>query len=66
MNVNGVTSTPQAAAAYSYSAAESTKAAQAQETKTESASAADTGVIYEPSSETAAVSAKKPIPPIPI
>lgn len=63
MNVNGVTSTPQAAAAYSYSAAESTKAAQTQETKTESASAADTGVIYEPSSETAAVSAKKTYTP---
>lgn len=63
MSVNGVTSTTQAAAAYSYSAPESTKAAETQETKAENASTADTGVVYEPSKETAAASTKKTYKP---
>lgn len=64
MSVNGVTSTTQAAAAYSYSAPENTKAAETQETKAESTStAADTGVIYEPSNETSTSSTKKTYTP---
>lgn len=64
MSVNGVTSTTQAAAAYSYSATESTKAAETQETKAESTStAADTGVVYEPSNETMTSSTKKTYTP---
>lgn len=65
MSVNGVTST-QAAAAYSYSTTESvnTASAKTEEAKAESAStAADTGVVYEPSKETATSSAKKTYKP---
>ena len=64
MSVNGVTSTTQAAAAYSYSTTESTNAAETKETKTENTSTAtDTGVVYEPSKESATTSAKKTYTP---
>lgn len=62
MSVNGVTST-QATAAYSYSPAESTKPEKAEAAKTESSAAADTGVVYEPSTEASAGSAKKTYTP---
>lgn len=61
MSVNGITSN-QAAAAYNYSAAENVKAdvAASENTKVEnSSSAADTGVVYEPSKEAASNSAAK-------
>lgn len=64
MSVNGITSATQAAAAYSYSAAENTKAAETKDTQTENTStAAETGVVYEPSTETATASAKKTYTP---
>lgn len=62
MSVNGVTST-QVAAAYSYSSTESTKAEKTETAKAESTTAADTGAVYEPSTETAADSAKKTYTP---
>lgn len=61
MSVNGVTST-QAAAAYNYAPA--TKAAESKPAENTTASKAeDTGVIYEPSTETKADSAKKKYTP---
>lgn len=62
MSVNGVTST-QSVAAYNYSSTESVNTAnvKAEETKAES-TAADTGVVYEPSTETVS-SAKKTYKP---
>lgn len=65
MSVNGITSS-QAAAAYNYSSTEKTNAAntKTEEVKAESTStAADTGVVYEPSKEAAAASAKKTYKP---
>lgn len=63
MSVNGITSTPQATAAYnSYSATENTKAAETNETK-KSENAAEAGAVYEPSKETATDSAKKTYKP---
>lgn len=63
MSVNGVTSTPQTTAAYNnYSAAENTKATETAETK-KTENAAEAGVVYEPSKETAADSAKKTYKP---
>lgn len=65
MSVNGVTSN-QAAAAYNYSSTEKTNAAntKTEEAKAESTSAAaDTGVIYEPSKEASASSARKTYKP---
>lgn len=63
MSVNGVTSTTQTTAAYnSYSAAENTKAAETTETK-KTESAAEKGVVYEPSKEAATDSAKKTYKP---
>ncbi|MCM1026354.1 MAG: hypothetical protein NC432_07945 [Roseburia sp.] len=63
MSVNGVTSATQATPAYTYSSTES-KAAETTEVKTEEKStAAETGVVYEPSNETAASSAKKTYKP---
>lgn len=62
MSVNGVTST-QATAAYSYSPAESTKPEKTEAAKAESSTAADTGVVYEPSKEASADSAKKTYTP---
>ncbi|MGN0168637.1 MAG: hypothetical protein ACI4AB_11375 [Acetatifactor sp.] len=63
MSVNGVTST-QAAAAYSYSSTESTKAEKTEATKAEvTNAAAETGVVYEPSSETAEKVTKKTYTP---
>ncbi|MBQ4536229.1 MAG: hypothetical protein II994_01265 [Lachnospiraceae bacterium] len=61
MNVNGVTST-QAAAAYSYTSANSVKESTAAQTTT-SSKAEETGVIYEPSAEAKAASAKKTYTP---
>lgn len=61
MNVNGVTST-QATAAYSYTSANSVKESTAAQT-TASSKAEDTGVIYEPSAEAKAASAKKTYKP---
>lgn len=60
MSVNGVTSATQATAAYNYSSIENTKAAETNENKT---TAADTGVVYEPSKETTASSTKKTYKP---
>lgn len=62
MSVNGVTSA-QAAAAYSYSSTENTKAVKTETAESGSSTAADTGVVYEPSKETAADSAKKTYTP---
>jgi hypothetical protein len=62
MNVNGITSS-QAAAAYSYTSKESTSAAKADSTQAESTTAADTGVVYEPSTETETSSVKKTYTP---
>lgn len=65
MSVNGVTSQVQSTPAYSYSTTESVKTAEKQDTNTkaESSSAADTGVIYEPSKEAVSDSAKKTYTP---
>lgn len=65
MSVNGVTSQVQSTPTYDYSSAESVKAAEKQDTNTkaESSSAADTGVIYEPSKEAVSDSAKKTYKP---
>lgn len=64
MSVNGVTSATQATAAYNYSNTENTKAVENNDAKTENKStAADTGVVYEPSKETAASSTKKTYKP---
>ena len=64
MSVNGVTSATQAAAAYSYSSTENAKAVETKETKADSTSTvAETGVVYEPSKETASASAKKTYKP---
>lgn len=66
MSVNGVTSQIQSIPVYEPSTAESVKAAETQEknNKTESSSAAaGTGVVYEPSKEAAADSAKKTYKP---
>lgn len=65
MSVNGVTSQVQAAPTYDYSAAEGVKATEKQDTNTkaESSSAADTGVVYEPSKEAVSDSAKKTYKP---
>ena len=64
MSVNGVTSATQAAAAYNYSSTENAKAVETKETKADSTStAAETGVVYEPSKETATDSAKKTYTP---
>lgn len=64
MSVNGVTSATQAASAYNYSNIESTKAAETAEVKAEEKNKAeDTGVVYEPSREAAAASAKKTYKP---
>lgn len=64
MSVNGVTSATQATAAYNYSSIENTKAAETNESKTENkTTAADTGVVYEPSKETTASSTKKTYKP---
>lgn len=63
MSVNGVTST-QAAAAYSYSSTESTKAEKTEATKAEGTNtAAETGVVYEPSAGTAEKVTKKTYTP---
>ncbi len=62
MSVNGITSTTQAAAAYSYSAVENTKPAETQESKAENTTV-ESGVVYEPSKEAAASSAKKTYKP---
>ena len=60
MSVNGVTSATQAAAAYSYSSTENAKAVETKETKADSTSTvAETGVVYEPSKQTASASAEK-------
>lgn len=64
MSVNGVTS--QVTAAYSYSTQESRKAdetAKAAETQETKKDGADTGVVYEPSTEAKASSAKKTYTP---
>lgn len=66
MSVKGVTSPIQSTSVYDYSAAENVKATETQEkdTKAESSSsAADTGVIYEPSKEAVSDSAKKTYKP---
>lgn len=64
MSVNGVTSATQATAAYNYSNTENTKAVENNEAKTENNSTAvDTGVVYEPSKETATPSTKKTYKP---
>ncbi len=61
MSVNGVTSATQVTAAYNYS---NTKAAETNESKTENKNtAAGTGVVYEPSKETADSTAKKTYKP---
>lgn len=63
MSVNGITST-QAQAAYSYASTASTKAEKTEAAKTETTgTAADTGVVYEPSKETVTDSAKKTYTP---
>ena len=65
MSVNGVTSQVQSTPAYDYSTTENVKAAEKKDTNTkaESSSAADTGVVYEPSKEVATDSAKKTYKP---
>lgn len=65
MSVNGVTSQIQSTPAYDYSSTESVKAAEKQNTNTkaEGSSAADTGVVYEPSKEAVSDSAKKTYKP---
>ncbi|MCI8433030.1 MAG: hypothetical protein HFH83_07545 [Lachnospiraceae bacterium] len=64
MSVNGVTSATQVTAAYNYSNTENTKAAETNESKTENKNtAAGTGVVYEPSKETADSTAKKTYKP---
>ena len=68
MSVNGVTSPTQTQAVYDYSAAENVKAAETQQkdTKAEgSSTAAESGVIYEPSKEAVTDSAKKTYKPNP-
>ena len=62
MSVNGITSATQTAAAYKYTAAENTKVAEKEITKTEN-TAAETGVVYERSSNTSTASAKKTYKP---
>ena len=62
MSVKGITSTTQTPVVYDYSATENVKATEEKENKTES-SAAETGVVYEPSKETATDSAKKTYTP---
>ncbi len=61
MNVNGVTST-QAATAYSYTSTSAVKQSSDASTTT-SNSVADTGVVYEPSTETTTASTKKTYTP---
>lgn len=61
MNVNGITST-QAAAAYAYSSTTTVKEKTTAES-TASSAAEETGVIYEPSTETATDSVKKTYTP---
>lgn len=61
MSVNGITSATQTTAAYKYTA-ENTKAAEKETTKTEN-TAAETGVVYERSSEASTASAKKTYKP---
>lgn len=65
MSVNGVTSQIQSTPVYDYSTTESVKATEKQDTNTkaESSSAADTGVVYEPSKEAVTDSAKKTYKP---
>ena len=64
MSVNGVTSATQVTAAYNYSNTENTKAAETNESKTENKNTtAGTGVVYEPSKETAASTTKKTYKP---
>ncbi len=58
MSVNGVTST-QAIAAYQYQPTNATKGTNADTTSAKTSSAADTGVIYEPSTEIQTSSTKK-------
>lgn len=61
MSVNGITSATQTTAAYKYTA-ENTKVAEKETTKTEN-TAAETGVVYEHSSEASTASAKKTYKP---
>uniref|UniRef100_UPI0040559C9F hypothetical protein n=1 Tax=Acetatifactor sp. TaxID=1872090 RepID=UPI0040559C9F len=62
MNVNGVTST-QAAAAYTYSSTSTATENTTGEKTTTASATEDTGVIYEPSKETAKASTKKTYTP---
>lgn len=65
MSVNGVTSSVQSTSAYNYSTTENVKAAETQEKdkKSENSSAAEAGVVYEPSKEVVTDSAKKTYKP---